>query len=390
MKLFSETVKTEKPYVCTEGQTITDPGAVITDDVPESVIKKGDTFARQITENRISDFEKPGDLMAHVSTFIFTGGYIYMTYYANTQTAAEDPHCQTARFVFCPENDVDHKTVIDIQSAGDECGGEKVEQVYDTILMQKDEDTLVILWTAKISGVYYRLYRPYSISERRLGDVGVNRFKVGDVVNDFSTDGIKAALAENGIPGKKMYADIGIMQKQSFRIENGTKYYYSGTYSGDFNCLIKSKDLITWEYVSQPDFPNNSKWENAVYIKDDKAYYFVRQQDGEKGGFLTYYDLSAGTWEKPVLIYDCQSRSDFIEYHHELYLFCAPKDREHIGIVKIDTENLSESREVCQADMHSSCFYPFVGYNSGGGLCMSYTVARKHIRLAAFDMDKVI
>lgn len=388
--IFNEDFKTEKTLAYTNGQTITDYLAVISDDVSESAIEKGDIFSNEINNNYVSDFEKKSDLMAHVSTFVFKDGYIYMTYYANTESEAEDPNCQTARFVICPENDLDNKKIIDIQTVGDECGGGTVEQVYDTILMQKDEDTFVILWTAKVSGNYYRLYRTYKISENRLGDVGVNRFKVGNITNDFSTSGIKSALAENGIPCKKTYADIGIMQKQSYRIENGGKYYYSGTYSGDFNCVIKSKDLITWEYVSQPDFPNNSKWENAVYVKNDRVYYFVRQQDHEKTGFLSYYDLTNNTWEKPVLIHDCQSRSDFIEYKNELYLFHAPKDREHIGIVKIDENNIKNSFAVAQSDIRSSCFYPFVEYGSDGTLYMSYTVDRKHIRLAKFDMDKII
>ena len=89
-------------------------------------------------------------------------------------------------------------------------------------------------------------------------------------------------------------------------------------------------------------------------------------------------------------IYDCQSRGDFILYQGALYLFHAPIDREHIGIVKIDTEDLSRSEVVLQAHMHTSCFYPFVQYYEGGELAMSYTIARKHIRLGKFTLSKYI
>lgn len=197
--------------------------------------------------------------MVHVSTFTFVNGIIYMTYYANTDSEHENPDYQKARFVYCPVDDTENKTFIDIQSVGDRCYDEIVEKVYDTILMQKDNDTLFILWTAQVSGNYYRLYRTYTISEKKLGEVQVNRFKVGNTVNDFSFTGIQTALAENGVPCKEMYSDIGIMQKLSSREENGVRYYYTGTYSGNFTCIIKSADLITWEYVSQPDFINNSK-----------------------------------------------------------------------------------------------------------------------------------
>jgi hypothetical protein len=218
----------------------------------------------------------------------------------------------------------------------------------------------------------------------------VNRFQVGDVVNDLSVSGIRSALAENGIPCKKMFSDIGIMQKQSYRVENGVRYCYSGLYSGDFTCIIKSRDLITWEYVSQPDFINDSMWENATYVLGDKVYYFVRQQFDNPCGFLTVYNLKTDTWEAPVEIEDSQSRGDFILYHGGLYLFHAPIDREHIGIVKIDTEDIASSEVVLRARMHSSCFYPFVQFFDAGELAMSYTVERKHIRLARFDLQNYL
>ncbi len=143
-------------------------------------------------------------------------------------------------------------------------------------------------------------------------------------------------------------------------------------------------------YRCQPDFINDSKWENATYVLNDKVYYFVRQQVTNKCGFLTYYDLEKDKWETPVEIYDCQSRSDFIVYENNLYLFHAPIDREHIGIVKIDTQNIADSQVVLQAKMHTSCFYPYIQYYKNGELAMSYTVARKHIRLAEFELKNYL
>ncbi|MBQ8352124.1 MAG: hypothetical protein IJY20_08820 [Clostridia bacterium] len=390
MSIFSSDFETKKPSITIEGVEIADFAARLNAaDASEEAKKRGEAFAREIAERHVSDFEKEGDKMVHVSTFMVIDGMIYMTYYANTKDAAEDPNNQTARLVLCPVDDPAQKTFFDIQSVGDICAGERVNLVYDTILARRDADTLYILWTAKVGGTYYRLYRPFSISRRTLGEVGVNRLKVGEVTNDFSTSGIRSGLAENGIGCKKMYSDIGIMQKFTSRLENGVRYYYTGAYSGDMNFLMKSADFITWEYVSQPDFLNWSKWENAVYLLDDKCYYFVRQQDDTRYGFLTYYDLSAGTWAKPVLIEDCQSRSDFILYGDQLYLFHAPINREHIGVVKINTADIAKSEIVLQANMQGSCFYPFIQYFDGE-LAMSYTVSRQHIRLAKFTLGKYL
>lgn len=390
-KVFSEDMATDKELIISEGAPIAEVARTITSDVSEEAVKKGDAFSKEIAERFVSDFEKNGDKMAHVSTFIVIDGYVYMTYYANTKEPSEDPKNQTARLVYAPIDDMDNKTFMDLQTTGDTVGDKTIDMVYDTILMQKDSKTIYIMWTARITeGNYYRFYCPFDLESKTLGEIGVNRFKVGQTVNDFSFSGIRNALAREGVPCKKMYSDIGIMQKLSSREENGETYYYSGTYSGDFTAIIKSRDLVTWEYVSQPDFINDSKWENATYVLGDKVFYFVRQQDGNKSGFLTAYNLNDNSWDKPVEIYDCQSRSDFIIYHNEMYLFHAPIDREHIGIIKINTEDIAKSEVLLQANMQSSCFYPFIQYYKNGELAMSYTVARKHIRLAEFKLSNYI
>ena len=388
--VFSKDHPTSKLLTVTAGAPIAEVARTISTNVSKEIVERGDAFASEITERFVSDFEKPGDQMAHVSTFIVVDDTVYMTYYANTKEPSEDPENQTARLVYAPRNDIENKTFLDLQTAGDVIGGKVIDMVYDTILMRKDEDTLFVMWTARTEGNYYRFYCPFTLSTKTLGEIGVNRFQVGDVVNDFSTSGIQSALAENGVPCKRMFSDIGIMQKLSTREENGKAFYYTGTYSGDFGCIIKSDDLITWKYVAQPDFINDSKWENATYVLGDKVYYFVRQQDNNKCGFLTAYDILTQKWEAPVEIEDCQSRGDFIFYRGGLYLFHAPIDREHIGIVKIDTKNLANSEVVLQAKMATSCFYPFVQYYGDGELAMSYTVARKHIRLARFSLSKYI
>lgn len=388
--VFSPDVQTEKELIITPGEPISDYSKIITTELNQEQKSCGYAFAKEIEDKFVSNFEKPGDKMAHVSTFVVIGDMVYMSYYANTKEPSEDPKNQTARFVYAPIDDIDNKTFLDLQTTGDTVDGKVIDMVYDTIMMQKDEDTIYIMWTASTEGNYYRFYCPFTISSKTLGEINVNRFKVGETVNDFSTSGIQKALAREGVPCKKMFVDIGIMQKLSTRIENGETYYYTGTYSGDFTAIIKSRDLVTWEYVSQPDFINHSMWENATYVWGDKIFYFVRQQLDSPYGFLTAYNIIENTWDKPVLVEDCQSRGDFIEYNGGLYLFHAPTNREHIGILKIDTEDISKTEVLLQAKMHSSCFYPFVQYYRNGELAMSYTVARQHIRLAEFTLSKYL
>ena len=391
--VFTADFKTEKPLLVMETGDITENKGILPLLFEGEAIERGERFAEEIEERFFGNFEKPGDKMAHVSTFLRLGDTIYVTYYANTKEPLEDPKNQTARFVFAPIDRPEEKTYFDLQTTGDSVSGIGIDMVYDTILMKKDEDTLFILWTARtVDGNYYRFYCPFTISTGKLGEIRPNRFRVGDVTNDFSITGMQSALAEAGIPMKKTYSDIGIMQKLSTRVENGETYYYTGAYSGDFTCIIKSRDLITWEYVSAPEFINKSQWENATYVIGDRVFYFVRQYDEPEHnyGFLTTYDLLTDKWETPVLVADCQSRGDFILYHGELYLVHAPHDREHIGLLHINTEDITKTEVVLQAKMKSSCFYPFLQYLDEDTLAMSYTVNREHIRIARFDLSKYI
>jgi len=359
----------------------------------------GDRCAAEVKENILADFERSPaycqrngeenpDMMVHVSTYVILDGMIYMTYYANNGTVHEDPRFQAARLAFCPVDHPEEMTVVELQRVGDVLDGREIRLIYDTILMYKGGRELYLMWTASPENNYYRLYCTFNLETHTLGPIRANRFRVGEITNDFSISGMRAALAANGIAHKAMWSDIGIMQKITTREENGETWYYTGAYSGNFNCIIKSRDFITWEYVSAPDFLNNSRWENAVYVLEDKCYYFVRQQECEQG-FLTCYDLISRTWAEPMLISDAQSRSDFIRYDGRLLLIHAPLNREGFGLVEVDTRELSRSRTVLVADMKSSCFYPYVSVY-GDRAYISYTVDRKHIRLSWFTLSRYL
>lgn len=397
--IFTPDMPTDKPEIMIPDAPIMHYDGCIRPDRCNSAKETGKKCVDEVKTNIIADFEKNEayckkhpedhvDMMVHVSTFAIKNGFIYMTYYANTGTEAEDPSMQEARFAICPENDPSDMTIVRLQKVGDMLDGKRIDRVYDTILMEKSDDVLYLMWTASADGLYYRFYCTYTISTATVGPIRPNRFKVGDTINDFSTTGIVRALSANGIGHKKMFSDIGIMQKLSARVENGVTYYYTGAYSGYFNCIIKSSDLITWEYVSTPDFINLSLWENAVYVLGNKCWYFVRQEECQQG-FLTCYDLDEKKWSSPTLIRDTQSRSDFIFYNDELYLVHAPENRDGFGIVRIDREAQGNSKPIVVASMHDSLFYPFARIY-GDYVYMSYTVARKHIRLTRFKADEYL
>lgn len=399
MNIFTDDVKSPYEPIYEENLPINGYSAYIRPQSDEKAVEKGNRCVKEVNDKFIADFEKneayckvhggEPDLMCHVSTFYKINGKIYVTYYASETCAAEDPINQEARIAFCDDPEISGKkenptTVLTVQKAGDKLGDDVIVKVYDTVSAYVGGDIIYILWTASTEKNYYRFTREYNIKTGEFGESRVNKIKVGEVVNDFSTTGIKSALAANKIPQKRTFEDIGIMQKFNPRVENGETYYYTGAYSGYLTFIIKTRDFITWEYVAEPDFDNFSLWENSTFVIGDDAYYFVRQEDC-KQGFLTKYSLKDGSWEKPVLISDCSSRGDFFLHKGTLYLVNAPKNREGFAVIKVDTDDISKSYSVLCADMKTSLFYPFTQV-VGDDVYISYTVDRKHIRLSKFRL----
>lgn len=347
--------------------------------------------------NHVADLKKEGDKMVHVSTFCIINDVLYATYYVNTINYGETPSEHTARFVVCPMSTISEsstykyydlcytKTVAETNGIQEILvNGKHIDYLYDIVLLHKDDNTLFLAWTCTLDGNYYRVYKTYNIGTQSFSDIAINKFKISDTIVDFSNNDLDGVFAKYNIEHKPLAGDIGIMQKLSSRLENGVAYYYTGMYVGQFNCIIKSTDLITWEFVSIPSFENDSQWENAVYVKNDKVFYFCRQTYDTPYAFLTWFDLSTNKWHNPVYVNDGQSRYDFIEYNNKLYLIHSPMDRNHLAIMQIDEDNLIRSKDVQVAQV-PNYFYPYM-QEYKGELYISFTDSRKHIYVSKFTI----
>ena len=102
----------------------------------------GEKCAEEVKANFIADFERTiaycerngeedPDRMVHVSTYIILDGIVYMTYYASTTKDTESSKDQTARLAFCPLDNPEEMTIVDIQSVGEELDGRKIIRVYE-------------------------------------------------------------------------------------------------------------------------------------------------------------------------------------------------------------------------------------------------------------------
>lgn len=355
----------------------------------DSPVTSGCSFIRGLKtgkqlSNYLTDFKKSTDTMVHVGTFKIINDIVYVTYYASNTSTVEDPTKQIVRFVKAPLNNLNNKDYYDILNVGDTFDNKTVTAIYDTILMCVDNENVNIMWTCALNGVYTRLYQVYNIPNDSFGNIQYNYFKVGNNREIFNTTNMKSLLESNNIEHKPITVDIGIMQKITPHVENDVTWYYTGCYAGEFNCIIKSTDLITWYYVSAPTFIDDSVFENACYVKNDYVYYFIRQQNKYNYGLLSRYSINDNTWDTPSKIPDCQSRSDFIEWNNELYLIHANTSRSHITFTFIDTLYLTFNSDRIDAFVQNS-FYPFADYYNNQ-LYMIYTHNRQNMYFSTFDM----
>lgn len=338
-------------------------------------------FAKPLGDLAIST-----DLMAHCSSFRIINENIYAAFYVNKKSAAENPKQHTAIFRRASLSNLSSITNVELCNIGDSVLGQTVNAIYDTVILKKDDDNdnLYLLFTAMLGTDYYLLYRKYTISNDTLSDISKCQFTVNTTTNDFSITGMKQALDANNITYPNFSTDVSFMQQLSTRVENGVTYYYTGIGVLDFCFIAKSSDLINWVFVSQPDFPTTSKFEPAVYVIGDVAYYLCRQDYSSSYAFLTTYNLVTHVWATPVNIPDCQSRSVFFTNSGALYALHAPKDRNHIAILHIDTNNLDQSEDIAVGDV-DDMFYPFI-QDDNGHLYVTITQTRKHIWLCNFEV----
>lgn len=350
-------------------------------DVEMSSYLNGIKLAQDLN-NHLADFAKPGDKMVHVSTFCKAEDNLYVSYYANTRTSVEDPSKQTARLVYAPFSDLTHQTYIDVADVGQDYNGKSIDAIYDSVILKTSDDSYFIYaFTAKIGENYTMLYRRFDTKEKSLSKIFEMSFSTKNSKLPFTTSNIHDALADIGIDYPYRNNDISFMQNISTHIEDGTIYYYTGIGIFDFCMIIKSSDLIHWQFVTTPSFTYEPVWEGSAYIVEDSLYYFCRQETSSYA-ILAKYDLNLGTWTQPISVPDAQSRYCFFLWEDNLYLVHSPYDRNHLSLMMIDKNKLDQSHEVATAIVND-CFYPFV-QNINGQMYMSFTQSRQHIWLSRF------
>ncbi|NYR09623.1 hypothetical protein [Psychrobacter sp. BI730] len=351
-----------------------------------SAYVNGLKFADELT-NHLTEITKPTDKFGHTPSFVFYDDVCYNALMINTRGTGETPPELTIRFSYFDLADPTAITHHDLCDIGDTVLGKTVTHNYDAAVFLLD-DTVHLLWNSRFSGesYYTMLHQTFDTTTQQFSDVRVADFTVGNTTLQMTGDNINAAFAAELIDVPDFYAHIVLMTKISTRVENGQTYYYSSIgATSTFNIIVKTLDFINWEYVSHPDFPHKAQYEPTVYVYDDYAYYYCRQQQQTPYGFLTKYDLVRGTWDEPVYIPETQSRSQFFVSNNILYLMYAPKNRQHLAVIEIDRLFLDKSHVVQVAKVNAMYAYPEVEEYKGV-LYTLFSDRKKDVYISTFTV----
>lgn len=339
--------------------------AVATPEDSISAYINGLKFADEL-DNHLVELTRPIDKFGHTASFIFHNDICYATLMVNTRGTGETPTQMSIVLCSFPVSNPSDVTYYEVCDIGDTVLGQVVAKNYDPVLFVKD-GVIQILWNSVLGSdvEYTLLHQTFNPATTTFSDIATAKLKVKGTTVDLTSDGINVAFAAEGIRIPEFKEHIVLMGNATSRVEGERTYYYTaigGRYGP--NMIVKTVDFITWVYVAQPSFKNTGQYEPATYVIGDIVYYYCRQS-ASPYGFLTAYNLIKGTWADPVFISETQSRSQFFMYNSQLYLIYAPKDRHHLGIVRIDTKHIVRSRVVQVARVAGLYAYPAVDVNNG-------------------------
>lgn len=348
-------------------------------------------------ENVIMNFAQSGiDKAVNVPSFVIIDNVVYATYFTNRTTGQEDTskHIAVLAYADLTEKNITH---IDVLNIGDEIEGYEVTAINDIIAFKKNDTEILLSIAAYFNNDWHHVYSIFNVTTKTVGETKTCKFYVGEDSVEFSKKNIKTILDNNNI--KHLSLDgggcVGLTPTLSTRIENDVTYYYTGVFSDKFNGIVKSKDLIDWIFVATPYHLKNAVWENSIYVSENIAYCFSRQNSNQRYGILTTYDLVNREWGDIVYINDSSSRGDFFESDGNLYLVYSPNTRSYSCIMKIDKNSIDKSHNIqmAQFSYYSAVAFPYVDvYN--GTLYIIYNKSHtainlSSIRLAPLSSDSV-
>ena len=275
----------------------------------------------------ISDYNN--DIMAHVSNIFFCGdGYIYVPYSANltshgeTIESGDNMVAKISKVNLC---NLSNPIIKTFAKKGEKFGGNEgfhqsdTFAVYDTVLIDKDEDTFATCSVLTPNGTtdcgtYYSTINKNTLEYAKNG-VQICKLKY---VHNGTTYNVDMNVENLLVFAQRITGNVSTRFGNYPIITRPIPYDgYIYSYLGGCNitsaevnksfcgAIIRTNDYgQTWEVVaSNPSLSYvTNMWEGAVLPYNGKVYCLLRAKDskGRLSNLAMYYDLVSNTWSNTI------------------------------------------------------------------------------------------
>lgn len=311
-------------------------------------------YKRMIASNTIGDnnaeeynLMQAADKYQHDATIAFSNNKLFVFYACNevdTSDSADSPNV----FVRLDRISINSSTAkitateesIVVCKNGDIVDGKTIVSGCGQPNMVVKDSILYLYWSSKCNDdVWYEMYCTYDSNTNTLGSPAI--MHIGD---DLFTSSKIASFDEKD-------ANIMISMNASIALLNG--YYYALVCLKETltnGVLIKSDDLIDWEFVSIPSFDGydaHAQFEGAIGTLNGNLYLALRQLDLDSIAELNPMILakldSNGNVDSYVLAPSTTSRPSFFNRGTTQLYFCMPTNNRTNTIVLEIGKNIKDS-----------------------------------------------
>jgi len=326
----------------------------------------------------------------HDGTMVIKDGYAYCVFMSNSGSG-DNASSDTATVRLCKVklSDPTDRTIYTVAENGATLGSYTEAGGAGSPNMILVGNTLHILFAVHLADYYAIMHCTFNTETSTLANYDIVTLD-GDILNNAKLNSMFGySYTESAFNNMQANAQIAY---------DGEQHYYIGLcwgYGTGKSIIVKTDDLVNWEFETDVDFGITPVFELALHYKSGYLYAAQRPMlnpndttgnltEAPVVGILCKYDISNKEFIDKILVPNCGSRPDFFEYDGTIYLLTNPHSRSFVYIVSIATGNLLNSQIV--AESRGGWNYPDV-YVSGQDIY--FITSGNDIALGKMTLDNI-
>ncbi len=310
-------------------------------------------IAKTLKENmkRIS----PDGEYGHQTTTIIKNGVAYTVFTANNITLKEYDCNTFSNLAVYDVSNPENARFFTVAKQGVN-GNITIDGVSSLVSMVEYGNDLVCHCYGFIDGVITEFRRVFDTEKECFGELEICKITKDGTAYDFTNENVLKLLgAEYGLV--KIGVEFGF--GNYFKC-NDEWYCWLITGTPNFcGVLLKTKDLMNFEFVMVPDKCRGTNCEIVSYLFKDYLYVAYRHIYQAQRLEVVKYDMRSLRAVESIVLKDTAMRPYFYEYNNELYLVHATHTRSNTSIIKLSTEKfLLASKcvaEIENLDLNTPC-----------------------------------